>query len=187
MKFPQKDVDSLVATIEGAGKTIEQQAGDELAAVAIYDHAFFDRVRTTINEEKAADLHKKVWVMRVIDSVNEAKEELNVAEIDTIPTLGLMAKAAFERRGCIVEVNDVRLDYFAADVTCDPLFELAGPLNNEAVGGAYMNSLAAALEEIIPEMVEQSGMGDTVEAKLVSSLFTGDEKTSFTFEKKAGC
>ena len=187
MRFPQKDIDSLVATIEGAGKTIEQQAGDELAALAIYDHAFFDRVRSADGEEKAVELHKKLWLRRVVDSVNEGKEELGFPEIDSIPRLGLMAKAAFERRGCIVEVNDIRPDYFCAEVTRDPLCEFAGPLNGEEIGGVYMNSFAAALEEVIPEMVVQSGMADMAEAKLLSSQFAGDPTTVFTFTKKAGC
>ena len=187
MKFPQQDVDALVATIEGAGKTIEQQAGDELAATAIYDHAWFDRVSTTLGQDKALELHKKMWLMRVTDSVNEGKLDLNVAAIDTIPTLGMMAKAAFERRGCIVEVNEIRLDCFSADVTLDPLFELAAPLNGEDVGGAYMNSFAAILEAAIPQMAAESSLANQVDAKLTSNMFAGEGKTSFTFSKKAGC
>lgn len=187
MKFPQKDVDSLLAAVDNAGKTPAKHAGDELASLSIFDHSFYKRILELDGEDKAVELHKRAWLKRVNDSMNEGKGELGFINIDSIHSLGMTAKAAFERRGCIVEVNEIRPDYFEAEIIRDPLFEHAISLNGESVGSPFMNSFAEVLEESLAEMAAQCEAEKPVESKLVSSLFAGDDTSKFIFTWKEGC
>jgi len=186
MKFPEKDVNALFEAVKKVGTSVEKQAGIELDALAVYDHSFYYRILEADGEEKAMEMHKNVWLKHVLDYVIEGKEDLGLDKVDNIQTLGLITKIAFEKRGCILDIGEIKPDLFVGVITRDPLKEFAEDVFQEKPGNPYMRSLARAMGFVFEGIVEQCGLSEVVEVNQDKSLYLGDNITKVIFKSKKG-
>lgn len=184
MKFPEQDVKALLEAVKKVGRTIEAQAAIELQAISTYDYAFYKCIERADGEEKAKEVHKKVWLKHVLDYIKEGELDLGVEEVKDIPTLGLITKLAFEKRGCVFDIVETTPERFVAVITRDALKEIAEDAFEEKPGSPYMRALSAASSAILNQLVEECGLGEVVKAEQDKSLFLGDDITRIIYSKK---
>lgn len=186
MKFPEQDVEALLNAVKKVGQTNEGQALIELQSLATFDYSFCKRMEEEGGAEKAGELHKKVWTKHALDYFIEGKEDLGITEVKDVSTLGLITKIAFEKRGCIFDIVEMKPGLFVGVVTRDFLKEFAEGVFNEKPGGAYMRSLAAAQRALLDQLVAECGLSESVKVQQDKSLFLGDDMSRIKYSAKEG-
>ena len=186
MAFFEKDIEALLEAVNKVGRTMEAQALIELQALAMYDYSLYKRIEEEYGEDEARQMHKKVWLKHVLDYINEGKEDLGIKEVTDIPTLGLLTKLAFEKRGCIFEIVEITPERFVGVITRDALKEYTEAAFNQKPGSPYMRSLSAASSVILPRLIDECGLSECVEVEQDKSIYLGDEISRIIYREKGG-
>ncbi|HBQ25487.1 MAG TPA: hypothetical protein DD791_03750 [Syntrophomonas sp.] len=184
MKFSDKDVNALFDAVKKVGTSVEAQAGTELAALGMYDHSFYYRILEADGEDKANEMHKKVWLKHVKDYVIEGKDDLKIDKIEDVQTVGLITKIAFEKRGCIFDIGEINPDIFVGIITRDPLKEFVEDAFQEEIRNPYMRSLARVMNSVFEGIVEECGLSASIEVTQDQSLYLGDSVTKVVYQSK---